>query len=90
MDQTDHDLLIGLGKDVQYMRDELKQTRQDINSKVSDHEGRIKALEIIRESQMGAAQAKKSIGATAKWTIGALIALLGLALTLIGLLLANN
>lgn len=88
--QSDHDLLIGLGKDVQYMTNELKLTRQEVNSKVNDHEARIKALEIVQTQQTGALQARKSMGATAKWIIGTLIASLGLALTAIGLLLTKG
>jgi hypothetical protein len=88
--QTDHDLLIGLGKDVQYMREELKLTRQEVNGKVSDHEGRIKAIEVILTQQTGALQARRNIGNAAKWAIGTLIGLLGVAITLIGLLIAQN
>ena len=88
--QSDHDLLIGLGKDVQYMTNELRLTRQEVNSKVNDHEARIKALEALQTQQNGALQARKSIGTTAKWVIGALLTLLSIALTAIGLLLAQN
>lgn len=88
--QSDHDLLIGLGKDVQYMTNELKLSRQEVNSKVSDHEARIKALEIVQTQQTGAVQARKNIGITAKWVIGTLIAFLAVAVTVIGILLTSK
>ena len=88
--QTDHDLLIGLGKDIQYMREELKETRSDVNTKVTDHEARIKTLEAVQTQQTGAIQARKSIGGTTKWVIGTLIALLGTAVAVIGMFIARG
>lgn len=47
-ERTDREILIGMRKDIRYMRDELEKQAKDAREVYKDHEGRIRVLEHFR------------------------------------------
>lgn len=49
MQQTDHDTLIRVETKIENLILEVKQANSDINSRLIDHEGRIRSIEAVHE-----------------------------------------
>lgn len=73
--QSDHDLLIKLNENVTHMREEMRITNDSITKQVGDHEVRIRVLENGISSDAVEKKVKKEFGATGKWLIGILVAM---------------
>lgn len=83
MQQSDHDLLVTLVAKVDaFIAGQM--------AAQNDHEVRIRALEKNDISAQGSQTAKRETSNTTKWLVGTLIAALAVALTAIGMLMANK
>lgn len=75
---SDHDLLIGLAKDMQYMINELKGSKTETTEKLGNHEGRIKVLETLQLQQTVAVETKQKMSTSAKTALGILFTVIGI------------
>lgn len=54
MNENDHDLIIEMRADIKALREEVKEIKDDLRSRVSDHERRIRFVERWMWTAVGA------------------------------------
>ena len=75
---TDHDLLVRLDEKMNATRNEIKEVRDGMNTKVNDHEGRIKAIETSLTQQAASTETKAKLSTSAKAIIAIAISIVGI------------
>jgi hypothetical protein len=79
--QTDHDLIVGLVRDIQHLSGDVGELKNAVNIKNDDHEARIRDLE-------KRANEAESSNRTWRFVTTTAFSLIGVILTIIGLILA--
>ena len=62
--QSDHDLLVRLDEQLQFVRDDIKELKDGTKTQLNDHESRLKLLELSKSRYFWTITVYSSIGVT--------------------------
>jgi hypothetical protein len=78
--QTDHDLIVGLVRDIKHLSGDVGELKNAVNKKNDDHEARIRDLERRANEAESSNRTWRFVTSTAFSVIGVVLTILGLVL----------
>lgn len=81
--QTDHDLIVGMVRDLKHFGDDIHDLKEGVNKKNDDHEARIRELESARNIQ-------DSSSRTWRYAFSLAISIVGIGLTILTIVVTTH
>jgi len=76
--QTDHDIIVGLSRDLKHFGEDIRELKDAVTKKNDDHEARIRANEKAITDMQSSARTWRYVYSTAMGLLGAAIGAIGL------------